>query len=123
MEVKTLILPFEPFEIPECVSAVTKLRVRNFLQKGWGRGYVGVPAGHPWFGLGREDIPAGIHGGLTYAADRSPGQLLPDGLWWVGFDSSHYGDNQQNWPRERVLEETEILRRQAVDFAALELNS
>lgn len=62
-------------------------------------GYVGVPAGHPLFGVGYYDsTPAlggrnpnrviNVHRGLTYAQDR-----LPDGggagLWWFGFDCGH----------------------------------
>lgn len=30
-------------------------------------GYVRVPKGHPWHGLDLEDVPASVHGGITFA--------------------------------------------------------
>ena len=64
-------------------------------------GYVGVPEGHPWWGVGYDDIKCGVHGGLTYSA-HATWEHLPDmgapitvndeGLWWVGFDCNHSGD-------------------------------
>jgi hypothetical protein len=66
-------------------------------------GYVGVPEGHPWHGRGYDDVPADVHGGLTYAAScqegpeeatichvPAPGE--PEPLWWFGFDCAHYMD-------------------------------
>lgn len=66
-------------------------------------GYVGVFAGHPFFGLDYNDIPVEVHGGLTFA-DRcdpsedetgvchfpEPGE--PDNVWWFGFDCGHAFD-------------------------------
>lgn len=78
-------------------------------------GYVGVPKGHPWFGIDydgctlgtecpnialRESEPDGyhscydhspnglveVHGGLTYAASDD------EGWWYFGFDFAHSGD-------------------------------
>src|SRR5438132_5160947 len=55
-------------------------------------GYVRVPPAHPWHGQSDEDIPAEVHGGLTFA------ELEPceheDGVgWWIGFDCHHFGDS------------------------------
>jgi hypothetical protein len=76
------------------------LIVRNRL--GTLCGYVGIPAGHPWHGWDYDEVPAHVHGGLTYA-DRcqedqehgichvpEPGR--PDDVWWLGFDCGHLGD-------------------------------
>ncbi len=63
-------------------------------------GYVGIPAGHPWYGKSDEhilmadnDYPE-VHGGLTYSSSHKPGD--PRGskssLWWLGFDCAHCGD-------------------------------
>lgn len=67
-------------------------------------GYVGVPAEHPAFGKGYEEVDAEVHGGLTFA-DRcqesapeghgichipEPGRT--DKIWWLGFDCAHAGD-------------------------------
>lgn len=37
------------------------------------------------------DILYDAPGGLTWAADHKPGEYK-DGLWWFGFDCSHYND-------------------------------
>ncbi len=84
---------------------------------GWGNGYVGVPAGHPWFGKDYDSIDCEVHGGLTYAADRAPTEK-PDGFWWVGFDTAHLGDNERNRPRSFVEAETERSKKQAEDVVA-----
>lgn len=57
-------------------------------------GYVGIPKGHPWYGLGYDDIPATAHGGLTYSDACHSHICHPDGeeLWWIGFDCAHAGD-------------------------------
>lgn len=66
-------------------------------------GYVGVSEGHPWFGKDYSDVPAEVHGGLTFAdfcqeGDESrtichvPGPGEPDRVWWLGFDCGHAWD-------------------------------
>jgi len=54
-------------------------------------GYVGIPAGHPWHGMDGDDIPADVHGGITWA-DRYLPWAEPDGLYWIGFDCAHSYD-------------------------------
>lgn len=50
-------------------------------------GYALLPDGHPWRGIANEsDIPADVHGGLTYSRNG-----------WIGFDFLHYGDW---WPEQ-----------------------
>lgn len=54
-------------------------------------GYVGVPKSNKYFGKGYDDVPAEIHGGLTYADGNL--RLQPEkNLWWFGFDTGHLGD-------------------------------
>lgn len=81
-------------------------------------GYVGVPPEHPLYGVdyglcAREahgltcedpDHEYGyckhepvhmleVHGGVTYASERPPGDDEDDGPeWWFGFDCAHLGD-------------------------------
>lgn len=63
-------------------------------------GYAAVPPGHSWHGADYDDVPATVHGGLTYA-DRCrpavgichvprPGE--PADVWWLGFDCAHAWD-------------------------------
>lgn len=37
---------------------------------------------------------------------------IPDDWWLIGFDTTHLGDNEENWPKERVIEETTKLQKQ-----------
>jgi hypothetical protein len=61
-------------------------------------GYVAVPRTHPWFERHYAEVPAEVHGGLTYSAVCTgavchvprPGE--PEDVWWLGFDCSHYVD-------------------------------
>lgn len=54
--------------------------------EGW-LGYVRIPENHPWYGVFYDDIPADVHGGLTY------GDTIDDfDGYWLGFDFMHYGD-------------------------------
>lgn len=53
---------------------------------GAANGYVKIPEGHHWHGLGYDEIHVEVHGGLTYGGG-------PSG--WIGFDTLHSGDI---WP-------------------------
>ena len=55
-------------------------------------GYVGVPANNPHHSKGYDDVPAEVHGGLTYASGESDYPAPSDGLWWLGYDCAHLGD-------------------------------
>jgi hypothetical protein len=57
-------------------------------------GYVGIPKGHRFWGVGYDEdrdkelnaIAEDVHGGLTYS------QADKDGWWYFGFDTNHYDD-------------------------------
>lgn len=69
-------------------------------------GYVGVPPGHPLYGVDTdyEEMDLLVHGGVTYAAfcqedgpecetichTTEPGDFEP--AFWIGFDCMHYRD-------------------------------
>lgn len=56
-------------------------------------GYVRMPPGHPWHGMGYDDVEADVHGSLTFArADVGCDAGGPDDGWWLGFDCGHAGD-------------------------------
>lgn len=71
------------------------LVVRNIM--GAWCGYVGVPPGHPWFGV--KDVDADVHGGVTFSGPCTesghichtplPGE--PE-VFWQGFDCNHAYD-------------------------------
>lgn len=55
-------------------------------------GYVGVPAGNKYHGKEYDDVPADVHGGLTYAGGSGDYPAPAEGLWWLGYDCAHLGD-------------------------------
>lgn len=86
---------------------------------GWGNGYVALPEGHPCFKMDYDSIhetfDISVHGGLTFADYSNKHISTPDtkGMWVVGFDTLHYGDNMSKWPDEQsVLKEAEELKKQ-----------
>ena len=98
----------------------------EFCPHGWGNGYVLIPKGHPLHGKEYDFINqfVHIHGGLTFAEkieakhlDTWP-QLTADdvGKWMVGFDTCHFDDTIQKWPKERVIEHTEELKNQLLNY-------
>ncbi len=96
---------------------------REFMDFGWGNGYVLIPKGHPVHGVHYDGIDVDVHYGLTFsepvdakmAADwELEGQDI--GCWMVGFDTAHGGDTLEKWPMEAVQAETDRLRNQLVRF-------
>lgn len=87
------------------------------LQRGWGNGYVALPKRHPYFGLGREQINEKldyyVHGGLTFASHSSDLDWEEvkdmDDMWIVGWDTAHFSDTMETWPKERVFLENQKL--------------
>lgn len=101
-------------------------------------GYVGVPEGHPWFGLDYDDDPvdADVHGGLTFAAPCAEGEDEhgichipepgePEHVHWFGFDCNHGGDIAPEWMQYRtawletggVYRDEAYVRRQVASLA------
>lgn len=88
---------------------------------GWGNGYVVLPKDHPWYGKDYDDIDCDVHGGLTFGepADKLTKweQITKEdaGKWVIGFDTAHYQDSLERWPKEAVEKETQRLAKQAED--------
>lgn len=66
-------------------------------------GYVGVDENHRYFGVHYNDVPADVHGGLTFSNKcqgnpeghsicHLPAEGEADEVWWFGFDCGHVGD-------------------------------
>lgn len=86
---------------------------------GYANGYVGVPNGHPWYQKDYNSIEVSIHGGLTYG-DFGVGNPPKDkNLWWVGFDTAHYGDNSMTCGKSFCEAEVQSLLEQAIEAADL----
>jgi hypothetical protein len=88
------------------------------VNKGWGNGYVALPRRHPYFGLGYDEINEKlehyVHGGLTFSKSSDDIQDWEQvagmsDMWIIGWDTAHWRDTIEEWPRERVLKENQIL--------------
>ncbi len=59
---------------------------------GYRCGYVKLLPGHPWYGVGYNDIPCEVHGSLTFSEPDTPcDKGGPDNGYWIGFDCAHKG--------------------------------
>ena len=55
--------------------------------------YLGIPTKHPLAGFEYDDIPLECHGGLTFCGEGGGKDIYrPAGLYWYGWDYSHYKD-------------------------------
>lgn len=94
----------------------------TFLEGGYANGYVAIPPGHPCYNKHYDEIDVEVHGGLTFSHDanslivlgRHPEVLTEDfkDYWIVGFDTRHYEDSRDRWPKEAVEKETLRLKEQ-----------
>ena len=89
---------------------------------GWGNGYVLLPKEHPAFGIDYDCIHIDVHGGLTFSEKSDQITDITE-MWAVGFDTGHYGDNEENWTKEDVIVETLRLLKQLTSLNLLELRS
>jgi hypothetical protein len=94
------------------------------IETGWGNGYIAIPEGHQLHGLDYSVIENeyGIyaHGGLTFSGEGIKGQ--PDdtkGMWIIGFDCCHFGDNRKNCSKDFVHNETIDLLNQCIEIGFL----
>ena len=94
--------------------------ITKALQFGWGNGYVAIPPSHclhcvDYLDCDNVELPPTVHGGLTYAR-HGDGINAPKDWWVFGFDTCHYKQNLDNWPKEAVIEETMSLFWQLVEL-------
>lgn len=90
------------------------------MKHGWGNGYVVVFNNHPMYGKGYDEVPVDVHGGLTFFGCANDFPELTEefeGGWVFGFDTAHYNDDMERWPKEAVERETENLKSQFVELS------
>lgn len=88
-------------------------------------GYVELHEGHPWRELAPWDVPASVHGGVSFA-----GRLRSREGYWIGFDCAHAGDampmiddrmiDGRVWSVDEVAEEVERLAEQVREAGAID---
>lgn len=108
------------------VKENTWLKRDNFIDFGWGNGYVIIPKGHPLHGKDYNTIHKllprlEVNGGLTFveSIDDLDWKELPKGnkgSWVVGFDTIHSWNTLEIWNKEKVIEETKKLRNQLLKY-------
>ena len=106
------------------------------IEHGTHNGYVAVPPQNKYHGRSIEDMEDfEVHGGITFSGpatypDKINGkkikkeyvgkrskllekaEFITDNTeigddWWIfGFDTAHWGDNEYDWNRQAVIEET-----------------
>jgi len=94
------------------------------MKHGWGNGYVVIFKGHPMYGKHYGEVPVDVHGGLTFSESVNSvignfpelTEEMKDG-WVFGFDTAHYNDSMERWPKEAVERETENLKSQFVELS------
>jgi hypothetical protein len=72
------------------------------------------------YGKGYDEVPADVHGGLTFSGSANDFPELTEefeGGWVFGFDTAHYCDDMERWPKEAVERETENLKSQFVELS------
>jgi hypothetical protein len=85
-------------------------------------GYAGVKPGHPLWGVDYDDCELPyegearidmwrieVHGGITWSGTFS---YMEEDIWWIGFDTAHFGDDKRNWTIQDIKEEIELLTKQ-----------
>ena len=111
--------PMERFTHDGIECAIHSSQPSPILKRGWGNGYVRIPRGHPWFLETNNEYDkdakwndVDVHGGITYASFNS--RLFPNDpdAVWIGWDSAHFDDCLERWPKQSVQYETEKLARQ-----------
>lgn len=96
-------------------------------------GYVGVPPGHRFHGKEYDDVPADVHGGLTFADACQEGEEFgichvpeagrPDHVWWLGFDCAHCHDvtpfsGPRGWFQDESYKTLDFVRSECTALAA-----
>lgn len=96
------------------------------LKGGYANGYVAIFKNHPYYGKSYDEIDINVHGGLTFSESGDKTKELFKDIewiegdikelnkdWWIfGFDTCHYMDSLENWPKEAVIAETINLKKQ-----------
>ena len=87
------------------------------IKRGWGNGYVAIPPMHPAYKMDYDTLifDLKVHGGITYS-DFGNGDAAPKDWWVFGFDTAHFGDTIEKWPKEAVEAETKRLFCQLLDI-------
>ena len=107
---------------------------KSIFEYGWGNGYVLLPHNHPFYGRDYNELNIDAHGGLTFGEYFSDTIFLEwvedreiigdvnkenfqkfDKYWMIGFDTNHFGDNENSCSKKYVSNETCSILEQSLD--------
>lgn len=71
--------------------------------------YIKLAEGHKYHGKNYDDIPLGVHGGLTFSDNVKQDERWSDG-WWIGWDYAHLGDRYGNYEDGEEYSTLELLK-------------
>ena len=104
------------------------------MAHGWGNGYVLIPKEHALHGKDYDELNKfiDIHGGLTFSKsanvidskvwinkDKDLEEEYKD-AWMIGFDTAHFGDNEDKWSKHAVQDEADNLMKQLMNYKSEE---
>jgi hypothetical protein len=97
----------------------------GWFKDGWYCGYVGVPVDHPAYAKNYDDVPADVHGWLTFGrtSDDNYPIKTKEKLWWFGYDCAHLDDDIKIENLIYNINECELLARQLASIKSKQLNN
>lgn len=88
----------------------------DYIDFGWGNGYVAIPETHPLYEKDYNDEECSnlrAHGGVTYSRSEKINGVK---YWVFGFDTAHAWDNKDNCPEQYVIAETREFAAQLISL-------
>jgi hypothetical protein len=120
----------------EVQTKLHSIIIAHPFPRGWGNGYVFLPKKHPLHGISQSTINnyVEVHKKVTFAEEATSndmgfkaGDINLDfdiiGMWVVGFDTQHWGDNLTKCSEAFVRQQTDYLREQLQDCYDLDTES
>lgn len=87
------------------------------LERGWGNGYAVVDPNNKLHGLSESEVMGmgvSIESEIAYSGKME--YIKGKEHWVIGFDTAHFGDSIEKWPKSRVEFVAQELARQVEKF-------
>jgi hypothetical protein len=101
-----LVVAYEKANLSLPIYLISRKEYSLPFEGGWGNGYVKVVEGNRYYEKKYDEMDLLVHGGVTYSEYVNNTDIFPSKGFWIGFDTVHYGDTIEKWPKDKVLKET-----------------